>query len=226
MNKPWHEVDADSRDTMPDRPGDAVQEALGSLAREYRAIAAPVGLESRLREAANAGDSADAARHAALANATQRQAHRLDQRVWTLALSAAAVLLVGLALWTAQRRFSGVSLTKPVRGVASTPAETGQQPERTAKTPAKKLKASPHAARQASPAHDDDESAMLRGFMPLPGSEGLPDPYEATVVRVEMSKGQLEQYGFHVPPAVEAELIRADFFVGEDGLPRGIRLVR
>ena len=62
--------------------------------------------------------------------------------------------------------------------------------------------------------------------MEVPGSEGLPAPMESSIVRVRMAKSDLRQYGFDVPPAAANDLIRADLYLGEDGLPRAIRLVR
>jgi hypothetical protein len=36
----------------------------------------------------------------------------------------------------------------------------------------------------------------------------------------------LRQYGLDVPPTLAPETILAEFLVGEDGLPRAVRIVR
>jgi hypothetical protein len=63
-------------------------------------------------------------------------------------------------------------------------------------------------------------------FIDLPGSETLPEPLQTSILRVRVLKGELRQFGFDVPPPAAAELIRADFVVGDDGLARAVRLVQ
>jgi hypothetical protein len=70
------------------------------------------------------------------------------------------------------------------------------------------------------------EDAVVSDFIALPSAELLPAPREVRVWRVRIARGELAQYGFNVPPTKAADLIYADFAVGEDGLPREIRFVR
>jgi hypothetical protein len=63
-------------------------------------------------------------------------------------------------------------------------------------------------------------------FVVLPASFALPPPSATTIVRLELRKSDLRQYGFDVPPPVESELVSADFVVGEDGLARAVRLIQ
>jgi hypothetical protein len=60
----------------------------------------------------------------------------------------------------------------------------------------------------------------------VPGSETLPTPVETSILRVQLQKGDLRQYGFDVPAPMDSEFVRADFVVGDDGLARAVRLVR
>jgi hypothetical protein len=84
------------------------------------------------------------------------------------------------------------------------------------------------------PSHDVRTSTVERispsdtttEFIPLPGTETLPTPVETSILRVRMSKGELRQYGFDVPPPAAAEFVAADFVVGDDGLARAVRLVQ
>jgi hypothetical protein len=70
------------------------------------------------------------------------------------------------------------------------------------------------------------QQVPMPGFIVLPSAETLPRPREVRIWRVRIAKCELAQYGFEVPPTSAADLIYADFAVGEDGLPREIRLVR
>lgn len=63
-------------------------------------------------------------------------------------------------------------------------------------------------------------------FVVLPSSEGLPAPSMATLVRMQIRRAELRQYGLDVSPAVASETVLAEFVVGQDGLSRAMRLVR
>lgn len=66
----------------------------------------------------------------------------------------------------------------------------------------------------------------LEEFVPLPVSEGLPPATELSVVRVTLLGSDLEQYGLEAPADAAARTMLAEFVVGEDGLPRAIRIVQ
>jgi hypothetical protein len=57
-------------------------------------------------------------------------------------------------------------------------------------------------------------------------SEGLPPAAELSVVRIKLRGSDLRQYGLEAPPDAVARMMSAEFAVGEDGLPRAIRIVR
>jgi hypothetical protein len=63
-------------------------------------------------------------------------------------------------------------------------------------------------------------------FIKLPSSEGLPAPSMATLVRMQIRRDELRQYGFDVSPAVASQMVLAEFVVGQDGLSRAVRFVR
>ena len=67
---------------------------------------------------------------------------------------------------------------------------------------------------------------ILTSFVDLPAGAALPAATMTTILRVEMRKEDLRQYGLTVPAAVGAELVRADLMVGEDGLARAVRFVQ
>jgi hypothetical protein len=137
---------------------------------------------------------------------------------------AAVVLLgVGLMIWDMGRK-------------AQAPVQRAGVETRSNRAPAEA--AQEVAVAEANPAGPDLSQDVVRSaerrrrvegvtaFMEVPGSEGLPAPMESSIVRVRMAKGDLRQYGFDVPPAATNEVIHADLYLGEDGLPRAIRLVR
>jgi hypothetical protein len=66
----------------------------------------------------------------------------------------------------------------------------------------------------------------LDEFVALPVSEGLPPAAELSVVRIKLRGSDLQQYGLEAPADAVARTMLAEFVVGEDGLPRAIRIVR
>jgi hypothetical protein len=63
-------------------------------------------------------------------------------------------------------------------------------------------------------------------FLPLPGSETLPPPLGTSLLRLRVPLGDLRQYGFDVPPPSAADMVSAEFVVGDDGVARAVRFVR
>jgi hypothetical protein len=66
----------------------------------------------------------------------------------------------------------------------------------------------------------------LQEFVPLPVSEGLPPAGELSLVRVRLQGSDLQQYGLEAPADAAVRMLLAEFVVGEDGLPRAIRIVQ
>ena len=60
--------------------------------------------------------------------------------------------------------------------------------------------------------------------MLLPGAAGLPEFESGRVVRMAVPITNLPAYGFDVVPDASPGTIDADFLVGQDGIPRAIRL--
>jgi hypothetical protein len=82
-----------------------------------------------------------------------------------------------------------------------------------------------HASVQASPP-ETPTSSSLDAFVPLPASEGLPPAAELSIVRMRLRGSDLQQYGLQTPADAMAQTMLAEFAVGDDGLPRAIRIVR
>ena len=195
-----------------------IDEILAEIGREHRAMEAPQRLES------------------VLSTAARRQREPIGTpgaRPWTWA--AAMILLAAVAaaglMWQARR-----SHEPQKQQVRSVPAP--QQ------TPASMLPSGHHIGRsdlQAKAAARRDAqinrigprdsphrttSNSLEEFVALPVSEGLPPATEMSVVRIKLLGSDLQQYGLEAPGDAVAQPLLAEFVVGEDGLPRAIRIVR
>jgi hypothetical protein len=79
----------------------------------------------------------------------------------------------------------------------------------------------PNAATQSETATNS-----LQEFVPLPVSEGLPPAAQLSVVRVKLRGSDLQQYGLEAPADAAMRSLLAEFVVGEDGLPRAIRIIQ
>lgn len=198
---------------------------LDELRNDYRNIEAPPLLEERLAETArlNAGSAA---------------APR-----WRLAwgLGFALVAIATAAAWW----LSTHSSTSHLQQIVAQPAPTTQTPAdqqavtasqagvpqeikttrhiaQTSQRPRRQSVQDPHGSSVAP----DSSVAAVTSFLPLPASEGLPEPAQQTVVRARILTSSLAQYGLDVPASMPPQLVSAEFLVGEDGLPRAIRFVR
>jgi hypothetical protein len=89
---------------------------------------------------------------------------------------------------------------------------------------AQRTKGSNARAREAAPERAAGNS--LQEFIPLPASEGLPPATQLSVVRVKLQGSDLQQYGLEAPANALARSLLAEFVVGQDGLPRAIRILQ
>jgi hypothetical protein len=195
---------------------DELNEVLKELRREHRGITAPESLEARLRAAARAAGPATEP-------VAVPRAPSMNLWNWRWGFGLAAAVILGLVIWGAERRADAPVQQARVETNSNRGTE-GVVPDAT--------------VHDASPADHDSSGDVVRPperrrraevvtpFMELPGAEALPTPVESSIVRVRMAKGDLRQYGFDVSPAAANELIHADLYLGEDGLPRAIRLLR
>jgi hypothetical protein len=198
-----------------------LDEILAEIGRAHRAIDAPQRLEAALR--AEAGRRKDSI-----------GARKLRLR-WTSA--AAAILLAAIAtsgaIW--QVRNAHRHQDHQVRSV-SAPQVMPEQP-----LPSAQIAARNHAAATVStrarkagadrPRFHEASTNRATGnsldeFVLLPVSEGLPPAAELSVVRIKLQGSDLGQYGLEAPADAVGQTMLAEFVVGEDGLPRAIRILR
>ena len=92
-----------------------------------------------------------------------------------------------------------------------------------------------NAAGQGTDENADDSSALVAAagatyaasdFVPVPFTGAIAADDPGMVVRVELTRSSLAQLGYPVAEAPDDDLIQADVLVGEDGWPRGVKLVQ
>jgi hypothetical protein len=138
---------------------------------------------------------------------------------WAAAGAAAAMLAV--VLWTSATG-SKVRPSPAPKGGASSPSNrpldaagpAASQPE----------DASQGTELEASIA-DAGEAYSKSDFVPVPFTDGMGPEDPGMVVRVQLTRSSLAELGYPVAETPDEDLIRADVLVGEDGWPRGVRVV-
>jgi len=63
-------------------------------------------------------------------------------------------------------------------------------------------------------------------FVPVPFAGAITSDDPGMVVRVQLTRASLAQLGYPVAETPDDDLIRADVLLGEDGWPRGVKLVQ
>ena len=193
-----------------------LNEILAEIGREHRTIGAPEKLEPLLRAAAGSRKSA---------------ATPAFKWAWAAAFIVLAAVATAALLWQARKSAPSQnqqahSVPVPQVGSASKnpPAPVAQRPSLPPKSAQPRRPRANRGHRDAPPQQPTWNA--LDEFVPLPVSEGLPPAAELSVVRVKLRGSDLQQYGLQAPADSVAQAMLAEFVVGEDGLPRAIRIVR
>ena len=143
---------------------------------------------------------------------------------WSSIGAAAAVLL--LVLWTIGIRSTGPSQPAPKKDVSS---------QSNGLLDAKGSDTAPASDGVQAPDKDDADSGVdastvetyaASDFVPVPFTGAIAPDDPGMVVRVELTRASLAQLGYPVAEAPDDDLIQADVLVGEDGWPRGVKLVQ
>lgn len=193
-----------------------LDDILVEIGREHRAVNAPEWLEPVLFAAAGNG----------------RRILGKPRLRWAWTLAAAAILLAAVAEVMWQTRIHHQPQSQQVRSEPAPQLRPGPVPSSTRGIGSQNVSARSGAARKAGRDGARKASAnqpawnSLDEFVALPASEGLPPATVLSVVRIELRATDLQQYGLQAPADNVARTMLADFVVGEDGLPRAIRIVR
>jgi hypothetical protein len=154
-----------------------------------------------------------------------RRASWLRTFEWATLGAAAAMLL--LFVWTSSGRSKGHLQPSPSKDVSS----KSQEPL--------------DAKASVSPSSDQDESDDLMqsaeveiadtstsdafvpsDFVPVPFTAGIAADDPGMVVRVQLTRASLTELGYPIAQTPDEDLILADVLVGQDGWPRGVKLVQ
>lgn len=131
---------------------------------------------------------------------------RLRWAEW-MALAAAAAALVILGAWNFSRGH-GIGQKANAQVIALNPSGSGANaPEQT------------NEPVEMAAADDSD-------FVPVPFGESFSADDPGLVVRVSLTRSALGSLGYPVDEMNGGDVVQADLLVGEDGLPRAVRLVQ
>ena len=200
------------------RPENELDSILHQLRDEHRSIEAPASVEGDLVRQI-------------------QQAHPYNTgwfRCHAWGLSFALLALAVVAGWLVVH--ARVPPAQPVEEVQTTALPTAQANVRqTARSPHTSRRPSAQTSRRRTallaqrhqqPDSSVDPNTFTTRFVRLPTSEGLPESVQPSFVRMRILTSSLPQYGIDVPPFAPPQFVLAEFVVGEDGLPRAIRLIR
>jgi hypothetical protein len=195
-----------------------LDEILAEAGREHRSIEAPERLEAVLFAAADSKKKAVATRRLGF--------------TWNWAAAAILIATVAAAgtIWEIrknrepQKQEAQTLQTPPVKVEATTPPATAAETQSVNAKPTRAGGAVRASHREGSQKRQNWNS--LDEFVPLPVSEGLAPAADLSVVRIKLRGSDLQQYGLEAPADGAARTMLAEFVVGEDGLPRAIRIVR
>lgn len=191
-----------------------LDEILSELAQEQQRIGAPEAVAARLIDEARLEHTSSSAR--------RNRALVVGLR-FALVLICVAACIAGITYWrfsdtdTATNRIAPPGVVRPLPTPAMTVTETSRElpPVRRARKDWNKN----HLAAGAA-GHNPEL------FLALPSSEGLPEPSSVSVVQTRIHRDDLRQFGLDLPPFDQSRALLAEFVIGEDGLPRAVRIVR
>jgi len=158
---------------------------------------------------------------AALLAAFRNHHHRASWRrtlEWASVGAAAAVLLI--FLWTVSGRSRGQSPPARRKDVSS---QSGMPLQ--VKSTSKQDDVMTAAAAIVAEA-PVTETYAASDFVPVPFTGAITADDPGMIVRVQLTRSSLAQLGYPVAETPDEDLIRADVLVGEDGWPRGVKLIQ
>jgi hypothetical protein len=216
------------------RDEEMLTRGLKSLAADMESLAAPTGIETRLLEAFRTRE--------VVVPVSVKQS---NSRYWLAAV--AAVLLIAMSLVALRWQSNGVDT--PLKSVAGvTPAEKGTpvEKETNVKPPEEPSKAVEYQANDQSPKRNERRpnrqrrprrsentevanhvtSEIATDFIPLRYMNAASLQDGGQIVRVELPRSALANFGLPVNMDRYNEKVKADVLFGVDGLAHAIRFVQ
>ena len=210
-----------SSDSTPRVPLDELRD--GPSEPEWRRIEATL-LAAFAARAALAAPLVSADSHPGKAGASWIE-HAARWR-W-LASAAGIVLAAAITFAPVPKRDRALPTPPPPTPGPSAPPSPSPQP-RQLSAPAVKPPSVPTprraASQQSASRRPRPASSGFDGFVVLPSAFALPDFESGRIVRVEVPITVLPAYGIDLVPDASPAAVQADFLIGQDGVPRAIRL--
>lgn len=154
---------------------------------------------------------------------------------WQWIMAAAAALIVVAASAVAFLRYQSDEVGRlgklpVVTKVPVTPPAQWYDPAKAAPDPGTKMAGGRAPARKPNPRRSlkplTEHAETTTDYFPLTDEDDLKSLDSAQVVRVELPASALITVGLGVDPNSDAETVKADVLLGQDGLARAIRFVR
>ena len=164
------------------------------------------------------------------AETAQRQGQvsrvRRRQTLWWPLASAAVLVLSASVTWYVLRTHQNAPPPSAVEQAADLPAQAPLAAHVVQPIPPATVStvAAPPRRRPRHPDAPVEEARLFSDFIALPEASALPDFESGRIVRIEIPVTMLPAYGLHMVPQAAPADVEADLLVGQDGLPRAIRL--
>ncbi len=200
--------------------GDQYKEAIQALARDAEM---PSAVRSRIERKLL---TAFAAHHEASARES-RSRQRGGWRRWLAAAAALGMTVAGVQVWRASHRVTSDHVTAAVQPSTRRPDERATANVTTPSVrhdPAPAIARPTHSARAGKPRPNQDV-VKPAGFVEFPGAASLPAFESGAIVRMSLPAASLPSYGLDILSSIGDRPVEADVLIGQDGQPRGIRLV-
>jgi hypothetical protein len=141
---------------------------------------------------------------------------------WASIGAAAAVLL--LFVWLGNGKQKAQTIPAPRKNISSQSAAPLQAE---AADPSRMVnRSSMSGTSDTETVASAGESYLTSDFVPVPYSGSIVADDPGMVVRVQLTRASLAQLGYPVAETPDEDLILADVLVGEDGWPRGVKLIQ
>jgi hypothetical protein len=192
------------------------------LCSERMADAAALAEASEMMAKSARGDQAPPHVETSLLSAFRDHHRRASWRrslEWAIVGAAAAVLLV--FLWTVGGRSKGPSSPAPKDGST----QSGMPLDAKTHATSEQDEADPSANTEVANPRSIGTYAPS-DFVPVPFTGAITADDPGMIVRVQLTRSSLAQLGYPVAETPDEDLIPADVLVGEDGWPRGVKLIQ
>lgn len=146
-----------------------------------------------------------------------------SRRSWEWAGIGAAAAVLLMVLWIASGRARGPAVSPAPRKDVASETNLPQQA---------KAAVGPQSSTVSAPADSPSgeaaasETYVASDFVPVPFTGGISADDPGMIVRVQLTRSSLAQLGYPVAETPDEDLILADVLVGEDGWPRGVKVVQ